>query len=290
MAHIIRFRAEPLTKLLLDRLREEQAVNISAWMRQVIQRELELKFPDFADYAASRDPRTPGLDRATESPESHAREAHAETPKDPRTPGLDRATESPESHAREAHAETPKDPRTPGLDRATESPESHAREAHAETPKDPRTPGLDRATESPESHAREAHAETPKDPRTPGLDRATESPESHAREAHAETPEDPRTPGLDRATESPESHAREAHAETPEDPIEGWKPRKLNSGDWAAVLEGVSVAALPDDDELRGMAIVVTDKRGESWQTTIVEVIERNDDAIVVKNSGRPRS
>ena len=30
--------------------------------------------------------------------------------------------------------------------------------------------------------------------------------------------------------------------------------------------------------------------RGESWTTTLTEVVDRTDNTIVVKNSGRPRS
>ena len=73
-------------------------------------------------------------------------------------------------------------------------------------------------------------------------------------------------------------------------PIPGWKPRKLNSGEWGAALEGEMVAELPDDNQLPGTPIVVTDKRGESWTTTLTEVVDRTDTTIVVKNAGRPSS
>ena len=73
-------------------------------------------------------------------------------------------------------------------------------------------------------------------------------------------------------------------------PTPGWKPRKLNSGEWGAALEGEMVAELPDDNQLPGTPIVVTDKRGESWTTTLTEVVDRTDTTIVVKNAGRPSS
>ena len=70
--------------------------------------------------------------------------------------------------------------------------------------------------------------------------------------------------------------------------ITGWRPRRLPGDQWGALLEGPGVAGLPDD--LTGTPIVVTDKRGESWTTTLTEVVERTDTTITVKNTGRPRS
>ena len=141
---------EPVTQRLLARLREEKAVNVSAWLRQVVQQRLEKEFPDFADYLA-----------------------------DPAKP----------------------DPQ--------------------------KTP-----------------IET----------------------ANVPEPDSQKTP------------------------IEGWRPRGLPDGQWGALLEGPGVAELPDDNQLPGTPIVVTDKRGESWTTTLTEVIARTDTTIVVKNSGRARS
>ena len=73
-------------------------------------------------------------------------------------------------------------------------------------------------------------------------------------------------------------------------PIKGWKPRKLPSGEWGAALDGEMVAELPDNDQLPGTPIRVTDKKGESWTTTLTEVIDKTDTTIVVTNSGRARS
>ena len=58
-------------------------------------------------------------------------------------------------------------------------------------------------------------------------------------------------------------------------PIGGWRPRGLGGGIWGAVLEGEGVANLPSNEELRGTAMRVTDRSGESWTTTITEVVER---------------
>ena len=71
-------------------------------------------------------------------------------------------------------------------------------------------------------------------------------------------------------------------------PIAGWTPRQLDQG-WGAVLEGAQVADLPASDQLRGTPIVVTDRRGDAWTTTLTAVVSRSDTEIVVTNTGRPR-
>ena len=71
-------------------------------------------------------------------------------------------------------------------------------------------------------------------------------------------------------------------------PIAGWTPRQLDQG-WGAVLEGERVAALPESDQLRGTPILVTDRRGDTWTTTLTDVVSRSDTEIVVTNTGRPR-
>ena len=175
-----------MTKLLLDRLREEQAVNTSAWMRKLIQRELEQVFPDFADYVAAKGLETPGADD--------------------------------------------------------------------ETQRTRRSRGSGRTTTKKRT--------------VQGRGMATKAPENPRRDTDEVTPEqDPQ-----------------------KTPIAGWRPHKLPSGGWAAALKGAGVAELPDDDKLRGTPIVVTDKQGESWTTTVVRVVERSDDEIIVENSGRSPS
>ena len=71
-------------------------------------------------------------------------------------------------------------------------------------------------------------------------------------------------------------------------PIAGWTPRQLDQG-WGAVLEGTQVADLPVSDQLPGTPIVVTDRRGDAWTTTLKAVVSRSDTEIVVTNTGRPR-
>ena len=67
--------------------------------------------------------------------------------------------------------------------------------------------------------------------------------------------------------------------------IEGWKPRRLPGGEWGAVLTGPNVAQLPDNHQLPRTPIVVTDNKGDSWTTTLVDVASRTDTAIVVRTS-----
>ena len=155
---MVRFRANPLTRRLLDRLRDEKAVNVSAWLRKVVQQALEREFPDFADYEANQTPE-------------------------------------------------------------------------------------------------------PEPQKTPA------------------EPESQKTPGETEAAPEPESQKT---------PIE-WKPRRIDEDTWGAVTGPPGVAELPDNDDLPGTQIIVTDRRGESWSTTITEVVERTDTNIVVKTSGRPR-
>ena len=56
-AHVIvRFRADPETGRLLDRLRNEKAINVSAWLRQRVRQALEQEFPDLAADDPQPDP------------------------------------------------------------------------------------------------------------------------------------------------------------------------------------------------------------------------------------------
>ena len=68
-------------------------------------------------------------------------------------------------------------------------------------------------------------------------------------------------------------------------PLAGWKPCKLADG-WGAVLDGPGVAALAEDP--RATPIRITDNRGGAWTATITEVVSRNPQRIVVRDSGRP--
>ena len=194
---VIHFRAKPVTQRLLVRLREEKAVNISGWLRLVVQERLEKEFPDFADYLANAD----------------------EAPAKP-------------------------DPQKTPIESDTAA-----------------TAGPGFAT---------ALAQT-------------------VYEAFVEWTEDDR----ERSPAAQDEAGRLSVIPEPDPqkmPIEGWRPRKLPDDQWGAMLEGPRVAGLPDDNQLPGTPIVVTDKRGESWTTTLTEVVDRTDDTIVVRNSGRPHS
>ena len=91
---------------------------------------------------------------------------------------------------------------------------------------------------------------------------------------------------------SPAAPADPADDRTP-DPqkalVEGWKPRQLDQGVWAAVLDGAEVVDLHENDHLPGTPIRITDRRGDTWITTIKTVVSRSDAEIVVTTTGRPR-
>ena len=42
----VRFRVDPQTRRRLDRLRTEKAINVSAWLRLLVQQALDQEFPD----------------------------------------------------------------------------------------------------------------------------------------------------------------------------------------------------------------------------------------------------
>ncbi len=87
---------------------------------------------------------------------------------------------------------------------------------------------------------------------------------------------------------APAEPADELQPDPSKPPIAGWTPRQLDQG-WGAVLEGVQVADLHASDQLRGTPIVVTDRQGDAWTTTLTEVVSRSATEIVVTNTGRPR-
>ena len=140
------------------------------------------------------------------------------------------------------------------------------------------------ATETPKKLSI-ANAETrePEPPQTPTIG-TREVPEP----GHATT-ETPKKPPITNAETREPEPIQTPTIGTRESPIDGWKPRRLDSGEWGAVLEGELVAELPDSDRLPGTEISVTDSKGDSWTTTIVAVVSRSDADIVVANAGRPR-
>ena len=249
----------------MDRLRKEKSVNVSAWLRQLVQQGLEQVFQDDAAVA-------------TEGPEEPpVRVADVHENDQPPAPGVATEATQTDSHPTAAEvAETPQHSSDTMPSVATEG-------LGQENPEQPLATQTD-------SHPTAAEvAETPQHSPDTMPSVATEG-------LGQEDPEQPLATQTDSHPTAAEQHdpntmpsvAAEDTAQMT--PIPGWKPRKLNSGEWGAALEGEMVAELPDDEQLHGILIVVTDKRGESWTTTLTEVVDRTDNTIVVKNSGRPRS
>ena len=65
----------------------------------------------------------------------------------------------------------------------------------------------------------------------------------------------------------------------------GWVPRKLPDKSWGALLKPPGKDLPPD---LVGRALQVKPRKGEPWITTIVKVVERSDDSILVRHTGHP--
>ena len=91
------------------------------------------------------------------------------------------------------------------------------------------------------------------------------------------------------SSDAPAAPVAALDPDTQTPPIEGWTPRQLMPGEWGAVLDGAPVAALSASDQLRGTPIRVTNRRGNTWITTVQDVVSRRDTEIVVTTSGRPR-
>ena len=71
----------------------------------------------------------------------------------------------------------------------------------------------------------------------------------------------------------------------PADPLPGWRPHRLDNGEWGSRYEG-DTAGLPS--ELVGASIVVQPRSGQSWITTVTAVLDRTDRQVIVTDSGRP--
>ena len=69
------------------------------------------------------------------------------------------------------------------------------------------------------------------------------------------------------------------------DPLPGWRPYRLDSGDWGSIYLG-DTSALPS--ELVGAHITVQSRNGQSWTTTVTAVLERSSEQVIVTDSGRP--
>ena len=68
-------------------------------------------------------------------------------------------------------------------------------------------------------------------------------------------------------------------------PLTGWRPHRLDNGDWGSIYLG-DTSILPP--ELVGARITVQSKAGQSWTTTATAVLERSSEQVIVTNSGRP--
>ena len=69
-------------------------------------------------------------------------------------------------------------------------------------------------------------------------------------------------------------------ASTPPDPIPGWTPAKVKGGVWGARFQG-DTRTLPAN--LQGLTISVRTSSGDSWISTVTEVVERTPDRILVR-------
>ena len=67
--------------------------------------------------------------------------------------------------------------------------------------------------------------------------------------------------------------------------IPGFRPTRLPDGAWGAVLSDAYAAYLPA--ELVGRRIVVPDRRRRSWTAAVLEVVERCETSVIVRDSGR---
>ena len=69
------------------------------------------------------------------------------------------------------------------------------------------------------------------------------------------------------------------------DALPGWRPHRLDNGDWGSIYLG-DASALPS--ELVGATIVVQSRNGQSWTTTVTAVLDRGGEQVIVTDSGRP--
>ena len=71
------------------------------------------------------------------------------------------------------------------------------------------------------------------------------------------------------------------------DLLPGWRPHRLNTGDWGAIYHG-DTSMLPT--ELVGSTITVQAKNGQRWTVTVTAVLDRSHNQVLVTDSGRPTS
>ena len=77
--------------------------------------------------------------------------------------------------------------------------------------------------------------------------------------------------------------AHEFDARRAQPALVGWRPDPLPGGCWGARYDAPDL--LPAD--LVGRRIVVTDKRGRSWTSEVLEVVERTLDSVLVRDKSR---
>ena len=83
----------------------------------------------------------------------------------------------------------------------------------------------------------------------------------------------------------PETAAAAASVTVRSAPLPGWRPHRLDNGEWGSIYLG-DTAALPPD--LVGANISVQSKDGQSWTTTVTAVLEHSGEQVIVTDSGRP--
>ena len=69
-------------------------------------------------------------------------------------------------------------------------------------------------------------------------------------------------------------------------PLPGWRPHRLDNGDWGSIYLG-DASALPP--ELVGAQITVQSRKGQTWTTIVTAVLERSSEQVIVTDSGRPK-
>ena len=69
-----------------------------------------------------------------------------------------------------------------------------------------------------------------------------------------------------------------------EAPLPGWRPHRLDNGDWGSIYLG-DPAVLPS--ELVGATIVVQSRNGQFWTTTVTAVLDRGSRQVIVTDSGK---
>ena len=72
-----------------------------------------------------------------------------------------------------------------------------------------------------------------------------------------------------------------------DDPIPGWSPERLPDGSWGAFFSG-NTDKLPR--KLAGRKIIVKQANKESWTATVMEVLERSPNRVLVRHSGKPKN